>query len=143
MVTPFDREIKRRIVEAICKAEHKTSGEIRVHVQPKCKNDPMKEAQKIFHRLRMHRAKNRNGVLIFVAWKSRQFAIVGDKGIHQNVGDSFWNQTRDAMNRHFAQNDIAGGIVAGVQSVGEKLKAHYPAHTGDKNELLNTVSEEP
>lgn len=138
---PFDREIQRHIVEAIVEAEKKTSGEIRVHVQPKCGQDAMKEAKKIFHRLRMQRTKERNGVLLFVSWKSRQFAILGDEGIHQKVGDDFWKQTRDQMVRHFSNDDVSGGIVAAVKSVGEKLKTHFPAQSTDKNELSNTMSE--
>ena len=141
MVNPLDREAKRRIVEAILKAEHKTNGEIRVHVKPNCGEDPMKDAQKVFHRLRMHRTKHRSAVLILVAWKSRQFAIVGDAGVHRKVGDSFWGQTRDIMRAHFSKNDIAGGIVKGIESVGEKLKAHFPAANGNKDELSNMVSE--
>ncbi len=142
MVNPFDRQIQRKIVEAITRAECKTSGEIRVHVKSKCGPEPMKQAQKVFSRLGMHQTKDRNGVLIFVAWKSRQFAIIGDKGIDQQVGDLFWNQTRDAMSHHFSKNDFAGGIVAGIQSVGEKLKAYFPAQVDDKNELSNTLSQE-
>ncbi len=141
MVNPFDHETKRRIIEAIIEAESKTSGEIRVHVKSRCSEDPAKEAQKIFHRLRMHRTRSQNGVLIFVAWKSRKFAIIGDEGIHRKVGDSFWNQTRDAMNLQFSKNDIAAGILKGIQSAGEKLKTHFPAEIDDKNELSNTMSE--
>ncbi len=141
MVGPFDRQTKQRIVESIVEAERQTSGEIRVHVKPKCGKDPLKEAQKIFHHLRMHRTKHRNGVLIFVAWKSRQFAIVGDEKIHHKVGDSFWNQTRDAMSRHFSKNDLVGGIIAGIQSIGEKLKTHFPVEGKNENELQDKITE--
>ena len=141
-MNPLNREAKGRIVEAIAKAEHKTNGEIRVHIQPNSGEDPMKDAQKVFHRLRMHRTKHRNAVLIFVAWKSRQFAIVGDEGVHHKVGDSFWGQTRDVMKSHFLKNDIAEGIVRGIESVGEKLKACFPADERNEDELSNAVSEE-
>jgi uncharacterized membrane protein len=141
MVNPFDLETKRRIIETIIEAERKTSGEIRIHVKPKCWGDPIKEGRRIFRHLCMHRTKERNGVLIFVAWKNRQFAIIGDEGIHRKVGDSFWSQTRDVMKGHFSAGNIAEGMVAGVRSIGERLKEYFPAQTGDKNELSNTVSE--
>lgn len=140
MVNPFDRETKKNIVEAIAQAERKTSGEIRVHVKPRCGEHPLEEARKVFRRLRMHRTKERNGVLIFVAWKSRKFAIVGDEGIHEKVGDAFWNGTCDRMAGFFSKNDLPGGIRAGVLSAGDKLKAHFPFEKNDKNELSNKVS---
>ena len=89
----------------------------------------------------MHKTKDRNGVLIFVAWKSRKFSIVGDEGIHAKVGGPFWNETRDSMTAHFSKNDITGGILAGVRSVGDKLKAHFPSKSGDRNELSDNLSE--
>lgn len=141
MVDPFDKKSKQRIVEAIRTAERKTSGEIRVHVKPKCGEDPMAEARKTFRRLRMHRTKERNGVLIFVAWKSRRFVILGDEGIHGKVGELFWNGARDAMTAYFSKNDLMGGIEAGIRSVGEKLKTHFPSEAGGKNELSDNLSE--
>jgi uncharacterized membrane protein len=141
MVRHLDKHAKYEIVEALRLAEQRSSGEIRVHVKPRCGPDAMKEAKKIFRKLRMYRTRQRNAVLIFVALDSRRFALVGDVGIHQKVGDDFWIQTRDVMRGHFSKKDIVGGIVAGVQSVGEKLKEYFPVDSGNPNELSNTVSE--
>ena len=41
----------------------------------------------------MTRAAKRNGVLVFLAWRGRRFAIVGDTGIHAREGDAFWQAT--------------------------------------------------
>jgi len=56
------------------------------------------------------------------------------------VGDHFWNSTRDVMADHFSKGEIKEGIVAGVLSVGEKLKKHFPAKRGDRDELPDTVT---
>ena len=141
MVESLDKQAKNKIIDAIRQAERRTSGEIRVHVKPKCGEDVLKEARKFFHRLRMHRTKEHNAVLIFVATESRRFAIVGDEAVHQKVGESFWNSTRDVMLSHFSKNDIVGGIVAGVRSAGEKMKAHFPEKHHHSNGLSNNVSE--
>ena len=54
-----------RIVRAIREAEENTSGEIRVFVQRgKLNGDPLTAAQKKFHRLGMHKTRERNAVLI-------------------------------------------------------------------------------
>ena len=135
------KHAKYEIVEAIRRAEESTRGEIRVHVRNKSSPDPMKEARKVFRRLGMHRTTEHNGVLIFVALKSQTFVIFGDEAMHQKVGDLFWNATRDKMKGYFEKDDMVGGIIAGVQSVGEKLKQHFPAETGNKNELSDGVSE--
>ena len=92
MVIFLDKNLKDEIVSAINNAEKITSGEIRVHIQSKCKEDVLSEAKKVFHRLKMHKTKERNGVLIFIALKSKRFAILGDSGIHEKVENDFWNE---------------------------------------------------
>ena len=141
MVAFLDKNLKKEIVHAITQAEKMTSGEIRVHIQSKCKEDVFHDAKKVFHRLKMHKTKERNAVLIFVALNGRRFAILGDKGIHEKAGDSFWNETRDKMLEYFKKNQIKEGIIVGVKSIGEKLKKHFPREANDKDELSNTVSE--
>ena len=57
-----------RIIEAIRAAESKTSGEIRILIQRgKLESDPLIAAQRRFHRLGMHKTREHNDVLIFVA----------------------------------------------------------------------------
>ena len=89
MVKYLDNKSKNEIVEAIRSAEKKSSGEIRVHLKAKCSGDIMEHAKKIFHKLRMHHAKEKNAVLIFVAPESRKFAILGGEGIHGRAGQDF------------------------------------------------------
>lgn len=141
MVT-LDKVAKAEVVEAIRQAEGLTSGEIRVHLKKKCGRDVLTEAKKVFSRLRMHRTKERNAVLIFIALESRQFAILGDRGIHERVGDLFWAETRDTMEACFTRGELKEGITAGVESVGKKLKAYFPRQAKDTDELSNTVTED-
>ncbi|MBI2095054.1 MAG: TPM domain-containing protein [Candidatus Omnitrophica bacterium] len=140
MVNLLDKNARQEIVEAIRRAESRTSGEIRVHVAKKCGEDVLGRARKIFMKLGMHRTKQRNGVLIFVALDSRFFAIVGDSGIHHAVGDSFWSGVRDKMAECFRKGGIREGILAGVAGVGEKLERYFPVGSADRNELPDTVT---
>ena len=48
----------------------------------------------------------RNGVLIFVAPRSRRFAIIGDQGVHEKCGESFWQELADAMSQFFKKGDF-------------------------------------
>jgi uncharacterized membrane protein len=133
---------KNRVVAAIRTAEEGTGGEIRVHVARGCRSGALEEAKKVFKRLGMHRTRERNGVLIYIALKNHEFAIVGDEGIHAKVGADFWESVRDAMEVHFKNGDATAGIEAGVLRAGLRLKEHFPRGTQDKNELTDEVSEE-
>ena len=83
---------QRRIVAAIGDAEKCTSGEIRVHIEPKCRRgDAMKRAEQVFNHLRMYETRERNAVLIYLAYESRVFAIIGDCGIHSRVPADYWD----------------------------------------------------
>ncbi len=141
MVSFLGAEDKKKIIEAIRQVEKTTSGEIRVHVMGKCKEDAMKEAKKVFERLGMRRTQHRNAVLIFVALKSRRFAIFGDQGIHEGVGELFWHRPSDILSDYFSKNQIRQGIVAAVYSVGKELGRLFPRHAEDGNELSDRVTE--
>ena len=142
MVKILDKASESQIVDAIRLAETQTSGEIRVHLKRRGKKDILEEARKNFKRLNMHKTVRRNAVLIYIALNNRQFAIFGDSGIHEHVGDLFWNQTRDKMELLFAKGQIKEAIIAGVSDVGQKLKAFFPTEPLDKNELPNTLTKD-
>lgn len=141
MVESIDRRSEQEIIEAIRKAESGTSGEIRVHVKRAATRDAMADARRFFRKAGMHRTRERNGVLIFISWKSRAFAILGDEGIHRVATDAFWNETRDRMAARFSKHELKEGILDGVKSAGEKLAAHFPRRADDHNELPNTVTQ--
>ena len=131
---------KREISEAIRRAESRTRGEIRVHLKKKCRGEVMDEAKKIFLKLGMHRTRHRSAVLIFIALDPRRFAILGDSGIHEKTGASFWSETRDRMTAHFLNGRIKAGILTGIESAGHKLREHFPCEADDKDELSNRVT---
>ena len=141
MVKLLDRAAEQEVVQALRQAETQTSGEIRVHVKRGATKDAILEARRVFQKLGMHRTGARSGVLIFISWKSRSFAIVGDEGIHRVTGDVFWNTTRDSMQAEFANGDLVRGILKGILEAGEQLKRHFPRAADNKNELPDTVTE--
>src|ERR1700747_872720 len=99
----FTDEQKASIKKAIQNAELNTSGEIRVHVDERCKGDVVPAAQKVFAHLKMNHTKERNGVLFYLAVRDKKFAIIGDQGIHQKVPEGFWDRIRDKMQEKFVQ----------------------------------------
>ena len=89
--TFFTAEQQQEIIRAIRIAEMDTSGEIRLHLEESCGDDVLDRAADIFRKLEMHKTELRNGVLIYLAVKDRQFAIIGDVGINEKVPENFWD----------------------------------------------------
>ena len=131
---------EQEVVEAIRLAEKNTSGEIRVHLEKKTAIDPINRAVEVFNELNMNQTHLRNGVIVYVAVKSKQFAIYGDEGINQKVGDDFWNTTKDIMVKNFKNSANKLALVEGIQNIGEQLKKHFPFQDDDTNELSNEIS---
>ena len=127
------------IVAAVREAEQKTSGEIRVFISRKPMTDPVVAARAEFVRLGMARTRERNGVLILVAPRTRQFAVIGDAGIHAHCGEDFWQQIAAEMSVHFRNSKFTAGIVHGIRKAGELLSQHFPRSPDDRNELSDAV----
>ncbi len=131
---------KSRLVTAIRSAERLTSGEIRLYVESRCAYvDPKDRAEEIFSSLGMEKTRQRNGVLLYIALKDHQFAILGDQGIHEKVGDHFWQKEARLLKHHFAQQHVVEGIEACIKEIGESLHMHFPYASGDDNELPDDI----
>jgi uncharacterized membrane protein len=136
----FTEEQKQSIQKMIANAELNTSGEIRVHIDEKCKIDVLDQAAFIFKKLKMHKTELHNGVLFYLAVSDQKFAILGDKGINEKVPADFWDTIRDIMLQQFKQKQFTEGLCKGIEMAGEKLKIHFPHQVDDRNELNNEVS---
>jgi uncharacterized membrane protein len=136
----FTTAQKKFIVNAIKQAELNTSGEIRVHVENKCKINVLDRAADVFAMLKMHKTAQRNGVLFYLATGDKQFAILGDAGINAKVPDNFWESIKEEMQLHFKKGDFTKGLVTGIEMAGEKLKQFFPYQTDDVNELPDDIS---
>lgn len=131
---------KLQIEQAIKEAELNTSGEIRVHIESKCLQDPLQRAVYIFNYLKMFNTQARNGVLIYVAVESRKFAIIGDAGINKVVPDNFWNSIKENMGAAFSQGKYIDGLVEAIREAGVSLKRYFPYHSDDINEQPDEIS---
>ena len=136
----FNKTEKKTIVDAITEAELNTSGEIRIHIDKKCKNNPIDKAVKIFEKLGMHKTEHRNGVLIYIATSNKKLAIIGDEGINRVVTENFWDEIKDEMISHFKDDNFIVGLSNGIIKAGQQLKKHFPYKSDDINELTNEIS---
>jgi uncharacterized membrane protein len=131
---------KDRVVEAIRRAERRTSGEIRVAVLRPFWGSVRKAAEKAFVRMNMTATKERNGVLIFVVPLRHKFVVLGDTGIHDKVGPEFWHDVVRIVSEKFREHDFTEGLVRGIAAIGEQLSTHFPYDAAtDKNELPDEI----
>jgi len=136
----FSKEQKDLIKSAVQEAELNTSGEIRVHIDNRCKEDVMDRAAWWFSKLEMHKTELRNGVLFYLAVKDRKFAILGDTGINAVTPENFWDTIKEKMAGHFAEQDFTGGLREGILMAGGALKVKFPHQKNDVNELSDEIS---
>jgi len=133
-------EEQSKIIQAIETAELNTSGEIRVHIESKCKEDILDHAAFIFKKLEMHKTDQRNAILFYIALKDHKFAVIGDAGINEKVGDEFWETVKNEMLPFFKDGQLAEGLINGIHKAGKELKNYFPYQSNDKNELDNEIS---
>ncbi|PYS49882.1 MAG: hypothetical protein DMG13_22425 [Acidobacteria bacterium] len=136
LIQKIDRE---RLQEAILRAERLTSGEICVSVARLFWGSIEKAADKAFVRMGMTRTRDRNGVLFFVVPARRKFVVLGDGGIHEKVGQEFWDRVVAVVSEKFKTGDFTEGLVRGIEEVGEQLATHFPHQPNDQNELSDEV----
>ena len=138
--TDFTKEQQEEIVGAIKAAELDTSGEVRVHIERKCKNEVLDRAAVVFETLAMHKTELRNGVLFYLATNDHKFAILGDGGINAKVPENFWDHIKATMLEHFKKDEFTTGLSKGIAMAGEQLKKHFPYQSDDVNELSDDIS---
>ena len=131
-----------RIIDAIAQAERKSSGEVRVYVSRRRRTDPLAIAQKRFIALGMTRTRHRNAVLIYIAPRTRQFAVVGDAGVHEKCGDAFWREVSAGMTGLLKEGRFTDALVGAIQKVGDLLARHFPRDSEDQNELPDRIVRE-
>jgi uncharacterized membrane protein len=129
-----------RVRAAIEQAERQTSGEIVVSVASYFWGNIHKVARKTFARLSVSRTAARNGVLFFIVPSRRKFVVLGDQGIHEKVGQEFWELVASHLTEHFREGEFTEGLVHGIEEVGHQLAAYFPYdRSTDINELPDDI----
>lgn len=137
----FSESQQQKIIQEIKLAEARTSGEIKVHIEPHCNGgDPYKRAQEVFKFLLLHKTALHNGVLFYLAYEDKKFAVIGDKGINEKVGQTFWDSTKELMVQNFKKGDFELGFCSAIEEAGFQLKKYFPYQSNDTNEISDEIS---
>lgn len=123
------RAERSAIAHALADAEAGTSGRIGVRIVPDRDVDAFERARQEFERVGLHRHAHRNAAMILVAPKAQRFAIVGDRALHEKVGDEFWRDVAARSQAYFARGALADGIMYAAGRLGDALREHFPAGT--------------
>lgn len=133
------------IIKAIAAAEKHTTGEIRVHLSRDwIEKNPYAKAQKLFHQFGMTKTSQRNAVLLYINVRKRVFAIVGDEGIHQAVGQRYWEGLVRNLKEDLLSTHVENAIALCVFTIGATLKKFFPIDVDvhNQNEIPDLVTED-
>jgi putative membrane protein len=97
------------------------------------------EALMQFYASGLYKTQDSNGVEIFLSLLEKRVVVIGDKAIHEKMGDQYWQQIRDLIILGIKEGDICGGICNAVGACGQALARHFPPKPDDTNELPNRV----
>ena len=115
-----------RVRDAIRRAEQTTDAPISVSIAPHFWGDVRRTAHRVLRRQGLTRLPARNAVHFFVAPSRRKFAVVGDAGAHERLGQDVWDSVAATVQAHFRRDDPTGGLVAGIEELGLHLARHFP-----------------
>jgi uncharacterized membrane protein len=117
---------RKRVGEAIARAEASTGASISVKIAPRISGDIHAAALRALHVHGLTRRPERNAVLFFVVPSRREFAVVGDTVAHDRLGQEAWNSVVAITEKHLRAGDPTAALVAGIEEVGRYLARHFP-----------------
>ena len=94
-----------------------------------------RRAVSVFRAAAERRTEGRTGILIYLSMAERRAEIVADDAITSVTDDETWGEAMTALLMHVKQGQVADGIVAAIQRVGDVLAEHFPRSADDVNEI--------
>jgi uncharacterized membrane protein len=107
----------------------------------KFESETAKNAFANFLALGLGHTRDRNGVLIHVSLLERKIHILADEGIHDKVGDAFWETQTTMLVESIRKGQAVAGLESAILQIGAKLEEHFPHQPGDKNQFGDKVRE--
>ena len=116
---------RKRIDVALRRAESGTSSRIAVRIVSDTTLDTFERAKAEFIAGGMHAHPTANAALILVAPNARAFTVLGDRVLHERVGQAFWDQIVAEMAAAFKSGTPTDAIVLGIDRLGDALHHHF------------------
>ena len=135
----LSEEELHRVNTKIAAAEKMMSAEIKLVIVKHCLTSIKRKALRIFKKYKLDQTSQRNCVLILVVTTNRQFLIYGDQGIHEKVGQGFWEEIEKSITAKFKDNKMGDGLSTGIHLIGIRLAHYFPFQRDDINEISDDV----
>jgi len=94
-------------------------------------------AEQAFLEHGLHQTRQGTGVLVFASLRERRAEIIGDRGIHERMGDAEWQRAVDGLVEGLRRGAPGEGFERAIDQVGATLARHFPRGDGEPvpNEL--------
>ena len=141
----FPAETRRRLTDAIARAEQGHVGEICCVVESSL--TPLQllhglsargRALQLFADLHVWDTARNSGVLVYLLLADRAVEIVADRGLHPQ-GDAYWPQAAARIREGFQSANASAGCIEAITLIGDFLRSEFPATGGNPDELPNPV----
>ena len=136
----LDEAAVARVVAQVGAAEGGNRGQVRVHLEARCRFDPSERAEEVFGDLGMFATADGTAVLLYAAVLDRKVAVYAGPGIPGVADPAFWEPALEAARRGLAGDDLAGGLIAALAVIGEHLRTAVPGESAHGNELPDSIS---
>ena len=142
----FPSTVLQQIEAAIAESEISHSGQIQVVIETTLspyalfhQQTPRERAIEVFSLQKIWDTEHNNGVLLYLLMADHAIEIIADRGIHQVVGDDFWQKTCTKIENELKSGFFQKGVLTGVHEIDQILRKFYPSNVITPNEL----SDEP
>jgi putative membrane protein len=97
------------------------------------------KAQRLFLSLGVTETRDRSGILILLSEFERRVEILGDRGIHEQLGAEAWRSQVNELVASIRKGRAAEGLARVIEHLGRELSTKFPPRTDDVNELPDHV----
>jgi len=83
--------------------------------------------------------RGRTALLIFVSELERRVVFLGDRTLHDQVGQQGWDEHVARLLQHIRAGHARAGLLEALEQLGPQLARVAPRHADDENELPDAV----
>jgi uncharacterized membrane protein len=87
----------------------------------------------------IHRTEHHTGILVLLSELERRVVILGDRTIHERLGESGWQEHVDHIVAAVRRGEAGRGILEVLDRLAVSLSELVPVRKDDRDELSNRV----
>lgn len=100
-------------------------------------------ALRAFYEKGLYKTRHNTGVLFFISILERKVWVLADKGIHGRIHQTLWDGLARKVSAGVKEGRACSALLEAIAEAGDVLAEHYPAGSGDTDELPDAVICEP